>query len=402
MILPMCVSVLIVGFGISGKASAALLEKRGIPWVAVDKKGPIFDSADYPLDSISQVILSPGIPRSHPIVYRAIKKGIEVIGEVELALRLVENRCVGVTGSNGKTTTCSLITHALNTWGVKAKAVGNIGSALSSYLLEADREEILVIELSSFQLETLQTRNLEVGVILNITPNHLDRHASMDEYAKAKLDLQNCLQGPLFISSQVDRNWADLLGMRVVFDEEGSGSTRYVEFGAQNVLAAEKVCAYFGVSKENFIKALPSFKKPPHRMEFLGEKNGLIYYNDSKATSVEAVMHGVSLLEGHGVLIAGGVHKGASYQPWIQSFAGKVKLIVAFGEAASKMEEELAADFSFKRVDGLSEAADFAASVAEKGEFILLSPGCSSYDQFKSYEHRGDAFRKWFKKELFS
>ncbi len=392
--------VLIIGFGISGKASSALLESRGIAWTAVDKNGPIFDSADFDLAGISQVILSPGIPQSHPLVCKAMDAGLEVVGEIELALRLIENRCVGVTGSNGKTTTCSLITHVLNACGMKAKAVGNIGSALSSYLVNADRNEILVIELSSFQLETLHARKLELGVILNITPNHLDRHASMYEYAEAKSGLQRCVNGSLFISGQVERDWGHLFCDAQLFESDGEIPDEFACLGVQNVMAAEKVCAHFEISRENFLSALPSFKKPLHRMEFLGEKNGLIYYNDSKATSVEAVIHGVSLLKGHGVLIAGGVHKGASYQPWIRAFAGKVKTIVAFGASAAKMEEELGAYFSFKRVDVLEEASDFAASVAEKGEFVLLSPGCSSYDQFKNYEHRGDAFRKWFKKEL--
>jgi len=391
--------VLIIGFGVSGKATAALLSARGIPFVAVDKHGPVIDAPDFPLDLISQVILSPGIPQSHPIVQRAIKAGIEVIGEMELALRLVSNRCVGVTGSNGKTTTCSLITHALNFCGVKTRAVGNIGAALSDYLIHADAQEILVIELSSFQLETLTAKKLELGVILNITPNHLDRHASMEEYAMAKIGIQRCIQGALLVSTQVEQDWGKFLGPHEIFDVAPIFPAEYIQLGIQNGLAAEMVCAHFGIRRPNFLAALATFKKPLHRMEFLGEKNGRLYYNDSKATSVEAVVHGVSLLNGQGVLIAGGVHKGASYQPWIEKFKGKVKKIVAYGEAAAKMEVELSSSFPFERVDLLEEAANLAETVAEKGEFVLLSPGCSSYDQFKSYEHRGDAFRKWFKKE---
>ncbi len=392
--------ILIIGFGVSGKASAALLEKRGIPFAVVDQNGPVFDSPDFPLADISQIILSPGIPRTHPIVSRAIELGIEVVGEIEFALRLVENRCVGVTGSNGKTTTCSLITHVLNVCGLRAKAVGNIGSALSSYLLDADAGEILVIELSSFQLEALTARKFELGVILNITPNHLDRHASMEEYAEAKMGLQRCLDGNLFVSAQVDRDFAHLLGERQVFDLGGHFPEEFKSLGMQNVCAAQKVCAYFGVSEQDFLAAIGSFKKPSHRMEFLGEKNGRLYYNDSKATSVEAVLHGVSLLNGPVILIAGGVHKGASYRPWIGKFQGKVKHIVAYGQAADTLEADLANNFSFEKVRLLDEAAVKAEQMSEIGDFILLSPGCSSYDQFKSYEHRGDAFRKWFKKEL--
>ena len=387
---------LIIGMGVSGKAAAALLTKNGIPFVAVDRNGPLYDTADVPLDLISQVILSPGIPRSHPLVQRALQNGIEVIGELEMALREVKNRCIGITGSNGKTTTCSLITHVLTYCGLKARAVGNIGAALSDYLLHQDPSEILIIELSSFQLETLFSKKMELGVVLNITPNHLDRHASREEYAFAKIGMRRCVE-KLLISKQVQRDWnVDA----EVFDASTLFSAEYRQFGVQNVQAAERVCAHLGISQADFLAALPTFQKPLHRMEFLGEKNGRIYYNDSKATSVEAVVHGVSLLQSTGILIAGGVHKGASYKPWIASFRGKVRKIIAFGAAAPLMEAELAADLPLERVATLEEAAERAAAVAERGEFILLSPGCSSYDQFVDYQHRGDAFRKWFKKEM--
>jgi UDP-N-acetylmuramoylalanine--D-glutamate ligase len=392
--------VLIIGFGVSGKACAALLTKRGVPFVVVDKNGPIIDSADFPLDSISQVILSPGIPKSHPIVRRAVELGLEVVGEMEFALRLVENRCIGVTGSNGKTTTCGLIAHVLNRCGIQAKAVGNIGAALSSYLMDPNKEEVLVIELSSFQLEDVKAKKIELGLILNITPNHLDRHASMDEYAEAKMGLIRCLTGPLYISTQVKNEWGHLCPSGALFDTNIELRPEFLDIGIQNVSAAKKVCEYFGVKDADFSAAIQSFKKPLHRMEFLGEKNGRMYYNDSKATSVEAVLHGVSLVKGPVILIAGGVHKGASYEPWIEKFRGKVKQIIAYGQAATNMKEELAPYFLFEKVETLDEAANLAEKNGVEGDFILLSPGCSSYDQFKDYEHRGDAFRKWFKKEL--
>lgn len=377
--------VLILGFGVSGRASAALLDKQGVAWVAVDKKGPVFDTADFDLEDVSQVVLSPGVSPSHPIVVRAKERGIEVIGEIELAFRFVKNRCVGVTGSNGKTTTCSLIAHVL-----KCRAVGNIGSALSEYLLAPDEDEILVVELSSFQLETLEAKKMELGVILNITPNHLDRHSSMEEYVAAKARIgQVCDQ--LLVSKQV----AELFPKALIFDLDSICPEEYIQLGAQNVCAAMAVCAHFGVGREAFIRALATFKKPPHRLEFVRNFRGISYYNDSKATSLDAVMHAVALMPGQTILIAGGVHKGASYAPWIEKFRGKIKKIVAYGQAAAIMEDELAPFFAFERVDRLTEAAEVATKSASVGECVLLSPGCSSYDQFENYEQRGLAFKHW-------
>ena len=181
----MHMKALVIGFGISGKSAAALLQKQGYTVVAVDKNPnlkaegiEIFpDSEDFPLDGYSLAILSPGIPLTHPLVRKALKAGIEVIGEIEFAFRFLKNRCIGITGSNGKTTTVTMIAHVLNACGKKARALGNVGASLTGYLLDPDAEEILVIELSSFQIETLETRCLEAAGILNITPNHLDRYA---------------------------------------------------------------------------------------------------------------------------------------------------------------------------------------------------------------------------------
>src|SRR5579863_9723330 len=200
--------ILVIGFGVSGKAVMSLLQKKGISAIAVDKNpasGVALDTADFPMEGISQVIVSPGILPTHPLVQKAKKLGLEVIGELEFALRLTENRCVGVTGSNGKTTTTLLIAHALHSAGIPARAVGNVGTALSSYLLDPNPREILVIELSSFQLETMQSKKFDCAVYLNLTPNHLNRHASMFEYATAKANIQNCLKPKrkLFVSDQV-------------------------------------------------------------------------------------------------------------------------------------------------------------------------------------------------------
>jgi len=373
-------TTLILGFGVSGRATAALLKSRGLPFVAVDRNGPVLDAPDFPLHNISLVVLSPGIPPTHPIVQRALEKGIEVIGEVELAFRYLKNPCIGVTGSNGKTTTCSLIAHVLG-----CQAVGNIGSPLSA----VKHDELLVVELSSFQLETL-TKKFDLGIVLNIMPNHLDRYASMEEYARAKARLK---ADRLLISEQVARDWGGLFSGAEIFEVARICPEVYTQLGVQNVVCAELVCAQFGVGKERFLEALQTFKKPPHRVEFVHEKEGIRYYNDSKATSVEAVLHAMGMMDRKVVLIAGGVHKGSSYRPWI-GFRDKVKKIVAYGEAGPILEEELDKDFVVERVLKFGDAVKCAKASAKTGECVLLSPGCSSYDQFNNYEERGDAFKK--------
>jgi UDP-N-acetylmuramoylalanine--D-glutamate ligase len=295
------------------------------------------------------------------------------------------------------------VAHVLNSVGKKAKAVGNIGAALSEYLLQPNEAEILVVELSSYQLETMQAKKLQAAVVLNLTPDHLERYLSMKEYGAAKARIQDCLApgGKLFVSKQVP---ADLFHVPFqIFDKEippEISNLKSIRLGvpeAQNVQAAFALCAEFGVKREEFDRALQTFRKPAHRIEWIGEKNGVHFYNDSKATNIDSVMHAMALFDSSVILILGGVDKGASYRPWIESFRGKVKKMVAYGEAASKMESELSSYFPFTRVKTMEEAVQVAKREAKAEEVVLLSPGCSSYDQFRSYAHRGDEFKRLVK-----
>ena len=391
---------LVIGFGVSGKASAALLQKHGWTVVAMDRNASgdvVPEDAPLSLPEFSLVVISPGIPPTHKTVRAAQALGIEVIGEIELAFRYVENRCIGVTGTNGKTTTTMLIAHALG-----GRAVGNIGFALSDYLLNPNPAEILVVELSSFQLETLSQKKLDHAVYLNLTPDHLDRYNTLHDYAAAKARIQNCLKpnGKVFISQQIKADFGDLFDPHktVVFHEpvDQRPSMQYTQWGmpeAQNVEASAAVCAEFGLNRAEFDKALRTFKKPAHRIEWLGEMNGVHYYDDSKGTNIDAVMHAVALFEGPIVLIIGGVDKGASYMPWVKSLRGKVRLMVAYGQAADKMETELKAHFPFVKTGLFADAVRRAKQEAKRGEVVLLSPGCSSFDQHKNYAHRGEEFK---------
>ncbi|HSX11612.1 MAG TPA: UDP-N-acetylmuramoyl-L-alanine--D-glutamate ligase [Chlamydiales bacterium] len=395
--------VLVIGYGVSGRAAAAFLIQQGYNVVVVDKKkslGVLPDSDDIPLDGISQVILSPGVPPTHPLVQKALKQNIEVIGEIELGFRNMRNRCFGVTGANGKTTTVLLTTHILNSAGKKARALGNVGDSLTGYLIDADPEEILVIELSSFQLETLHVRCLEAAIVLNITPNHLDRYPNMEAYAEAKARIQEC--GKTYVSNQVKEEFGTLFKQAELFEKEVDllNHLSYTQLGMpskQSVQAAYLICARCGVTNDDFLRGVKSFRKPPHRIEWVAEIDGVSYYNDSKSSNIHSVMHAVERFPGPLVLIIGGVHKGSSYLPWAKSFNGKVRAIVAYGEAAPIMEKELAALFPFQRVEKFAEAVERARREAKVKETVLLSPGCSSYDQFQSYEHRGEEFKRLVK-----
>ncbi len=395
---------LVLGYGVSGKAAAAFLRSQGAQVFVADKKGEdgIFpDSADLSLEGFDQLILSPGIPQNHPLVQKARASGIEVAGEADLGMRHLFNRCFGITGSNGKTTTATLTEHLLNAAGIRARSLGNVGNSICSYLLEADPTDVLIIELSSFQLETLKEKKLEAAILLNITPNHLDRHASMREYAEAKAGIRNCLKlgGKLYVSEQVQRDFPELFSKDESFEKNLAliselSYTQWMMPSKQSVQAAYLLCKRCGVTDADFLRGLASYKKPPHRIEWVAEINGVSYYNDSKSSNIHSVLHAVGRMDGELILIIGGVHKGASYKPWVEPFQGKVRQIIAYGKAASIMHYELSPHFSFIQVDRFADAVRLAKQMAKKPESVLLSPGCSSYDQFENYEQRGDEFKR--------
>ncbi len=388
----------VLGLGVSGKAASAFLLSQGVEVIGVDRKidalsqtpeiqklvsqGLVLSNEDISLSQVDQVILSPGIPLSHPLVVRAQKENIEVVGEVEFSFRHIRNRCIGITGSNGKTTTTLLITHILKEAGFPAFALGNVGTGLSTYLLHPNPNDILVVELSSFQLETLKTRCLDFALILNITENHLDRYHSMKEYVEAKLSIQRCLKesGELFVSRQA----ASFCSGKIFDDGEKP----------QNVQAAFAICRQFGITEEELCKAAASFKKPLHRIEEIGSINGVAFFNDSKSSNIESVMYAVRQFSGPLILIVGGLDKGSSYTPWISCFKGKVKHVIAYGMARDKIEKEIGSQIPCTKVGPFAEAVNTAIAMGQEKDTVLLSPGCSSYDQFPNFEHRGDAFRE--------
>ncbi len=403
----------VLGLGISGRAAVRFLLKQGHRVIGLDQKVKnavlsgiedllslgvqLFEDSEKHLENVSQLVLSPGIPWSHPVVQKAQEMGIEVVGEVEMAMRHLSNPAIGITGSNGKTTTTLLIQHVLQHVGIQARALGNVGVGLSSYLLDPNPEEVLVIELSSFQLEALKARSLDIAVILNITENHLDRYGSMEKYAAAKLRIQDCLKenGTLFVSSSVFEQYNKTLCPSVIFDDE-----KDLEL---NICAAWKVVQQFGISKSSFLEAISSFQRPKHRIEFVAESDGVVYYNDSKASSVTSVIYAMEKMDRPVLLIVGGTDKGLCYTPWIEHFKGKVQHIFAYGLAKDKIEKDLSSAFPLTKVSLFGEAVSSACRMARRGDAVLLSPGCASYDQFQNFEHRGDVFKQmvmtWIEKK---
>lgn len=410
---------LVIGLGISGTSAAQFLLKKGFSVTGVDKQPKQIAGIDVRLDSDSirvgdfdLVILSPGIPQTHPLIEQALKLGIETIGEAELALRYLPGKKLGITGTNGKTTVTLLTTHILNEMGTKARAVGNVGDPLTSQM--DDPAEVFVVELSSYQLETMSSRVLDRAVILNITPDHLDRYSSMEEYANAKFRIKNCLKenGELFVHESIIPPFDDYLNYgfnsdsNLQSDGEKLLYQKIIEYylpkeyrdklshDLLNFMASYALCREWIISSDHLDRAVASFKKPPHRIEFVRTLDNVSYYNDSKGTNINAVLRAVESLPPGILLIAGGVDKGSAYTPWIEGFNGRVEKIYAIGQAANKMAEQLSTHISVEIFPSLEAAVQTARVNARPGNQILLSPGCSSYDMFRDYKHRGETFIK--------
>ncbi|MBA2729002.1 MAG: UDP-N-acetylmuramoyl-L-alanine--D-glutamate ligase [Parachlamydiaceae bacterium] len=410
-------SLLVLGMGLSGRSAASFLLSQGARVVAYDKDieslkmNPsiqtlknqgleFFDpKSKDSLKEFSVIVSSPGIPLSSPIYQEALLSGVEIIGEIELAFRHISTPCIGVTGTNGKTTVTLLIEHVLNKIGIEAKAVGNVGVPLTSMI--GSQAEVLVVELSSYQLETMHSKILDAAVLLNITPDHLERYGNMEEYAEAKARIFECVKplGNLLISEKCHHEWKGLFQKNklFVFDRDKTVLNNFKDkspHDIENLLAAYHICLQWGVNEEQFMRAQESFVKPPHRIEFVRNVRGVNFIDDSKGTNIDAVIKAVESINGPIILIAGGVDKGFSYSSWLKPFEGKVRLICVIGEASNKMYDELSSSFPVERFLGLETAVHFSMKNASIGNTVLLSPGCSSYDMFTDYTHRGREFQR--------
>jgi UDP-N-acetylmuramoylalanine--D-glutamate ligase len=398
--------MIVLGMGVSGLAAARFLKEQGIDVIGVDSRDVVTDicpivKEDTEIIGHDTVVVSPGIPLSHPLC----QSGREVINEIGLAAKFIKNKIIiGVTGTNGKTTVALLLEHVLNDNGVKTKAVGNIGHPLIDEIFSD--VEVLVVELSSFQLELTPQPFIDLAVILNISSDHLDRHKNIAEYAKAKLNIAKALKtnGKLFVEENCSRELGSLLqGVEYKTFGFGNENLEYMlpvrykgrkNHDVLNILAVVSLCKELGIEVNGFIESVESFRKPEHRIEFVCEIAGVNYYNDSKATNVDSVICAVDSLDGKIVLIAGGVDKGMNFASWVEAFVGKVDNIVLIGQATEKLENILTGRYIVHKTQTLEEAVQQAKGLARRGENILLSPGCASFDMFDNYAHRGKEFKR--------
>lgn len=440
--------VLVFGTGISGIGAAKLLEKVQAEVILYDgneklckeeirKKLPKDSKCEIVLGALSKellesldlVVMSPGVPLDIPAVEQIKAAGIPIWGEIELAYQMSEGMVLAITGTNGKTTTTALLGEIMKAYAESVFVVGNIGNPYTDAALSMTEDSYTVAEISSFQLETIDTFAPKVSAILNITEDHLNRHHTMEEYIRVKeLITKNQTKEDYCILNYEDevlREFGEKCPAKTVF----FSSERKLEKGVfldgdviclktdketfeivkteelkilgkhnyENVMAASAMAYYAGVPMEVIHKAVTQFRAVAHRIEFVEEIDGIAYYNDSKGTNPDAAIKGIQAMNRPTLLIGGGYDKESSYEEWIQSFDGKVKYLVLIGQTREKIQEA-AHKCGFMNTilaDNLEEAVSICTEKAEKGDAVLLSPACASWGQFDNYEQRGDKFKEY-------
>ncbi len=404
---------LVVGLARSGRSAAAALAGAGDEVVAYDRSADadvsdltaevqLGDWDDDTLGGVDLVVKSPGVPSEAPPVAAARSKGIPVISEIELGARLLPNPILGVTGTNGKTTTTALLGAMFDAAGVPAAVAGNIGRPLTSLVGTVGPDAWIVCELSSFQLEDIETLQPRIAVLLNLEPDHLDRHGSFDAYRDAKLRIfENQDANDVAI---VPLGLGPLPGAapRVEFDGDDPLPAEPRIPGAhnrENAAAATAAARAAGIPDAAIAEALASFPGVEHRIEEVGTIAGVRYVNDSKATNVAAALRALASFPGaRKLVILGGRGKAEPYAPLSEAFAPRDRAYV-IGEAADEIAAALeTAGVEFERHDDLASAVAAASREAGEGDVVLLSPACASFDQFTSYEQRGEEFGKLVQK----
>jgi UDP-N-acetylmuramoylalanine--D-glutamate ligase len=392
--------VLVWGLGKSGRSAVKLLESKGFEvFSGDDARGDRWEDL---LPLVDTLVLSPGIPPSHPLWKKAQSLELEVIGELELAWRFFEGKVIAVTGTDGKSTTVSLIYEMLKSAGLKARTAGNIGTPFSDVALN-DPRSIAVVEVSSFQGKTLKTFRPSVGCFLNFHPDHLDWHPTLEDYLKSKQRIFiNQREDDLFIAGSVQREVLSTptRARKVLAPEEKIplDFSRMKLRGAHN-LSNAKVASIaamrFGVEPEAIQKVLEEFEGLPFRMEKVGTFRGAEIYNDSKSTTPNSLRAALeSFPDRSVVLIAGGKDKGADFGFLRGTVRKKVKACFLIGEARFKIKESWDSSCEIFLSESLSEAVEKAARILGQGDFLLFSPGCSSFDMFENYVRRGEKFNE--------
>ena len=440
-------NVLVFGTGISGIAAAGLLEDKGAHPVLFDGNAELEEKAiraklpeeskaeillgdltDEQIRSLDLVVLSPGVPTDLPLVNRLRESGLKIWGEIELAYECSRGDVLAITGTNGKTTTTSLLGAIMQHAKESAFIVGNIGIPYTQIVEETKESSVTVAEISSFQLETIEQFRPRVSAILNITPDHLNRHHTMEEYIRVKelittnqTEEDTCV---LNYEDEVLREFGKTLKCQVIFFSslrtlekgiylngemieynDGTGimticSVKELNLPGrhnyENVCAAVAMALAYGISLEDIRYVLVRFKAVEHRIEYVTEVNGVVYYNDSKGTNPDAAIKGIQAMDRPTLLIGGGYDKNSSYEEWINAFDGKVRYLVLLGQTKEKIAEA-AGRCGFEHVimtESLEEAVGFCAEHANPGDAVLLSPACASWGMFPNYEVRGKRFKE--------
>jgi UDP-N-acetylmuramoylalanine--D-glutamate ligase len=371
--------VLVLGLARSGEAAVAALERRGVDVVAADRT--LGNDGDLSLlGDVELMVKSPGVPRESPLVAEAERRGLGIWSEVELGYQLLRPRLVGVTGTNGKTTTTELLGAILD-----APTAGNVGRALTGLDGEVEPGALVVCELSSFQLEDVHELACEVAVLLNLEPDHLDRYASFEDYRDAKLRIFERAR------AKVVPKGSGLDGTEFsAKDELPAEPLIRGAHNRENAAAATAAARALGVPDEQIAEALRTFPGVPHRLEPVGEAAGVRYVNDSKATNVAAALRALAAYAGEPVhLILGGSRKGEDFAPLAAAIGSNVRSVHLIGETAA----DLAAAIP-RAHDDRDLVTALAHIQAQPGDVVLLSPACASYDQYRDFEERGEEFRR--------
>jgi UDP-N-acetylmuramoylalanine--D-glutamate ligase len=435
--------VLVVGLGKSGASSAVFLKQLGARVTVSDAKteeelaqeipalldaGVVVETGKHGERTFREqdlIVVSPGVPKDMPKLVQARQLGIEVIGEIELASRFLKGKIVAITGSNGKTTTTALTGEVLEAGGLQTQVGGNIGTPAISLVHASSDDSFTVLEVSSFQLETIESFKPYVGVVINVTPDHLDRHGSFEGYAAAKGRLfENQTAEDYAVLNAQDatcQEYAKNLRSQVIwFDtknevERGAfirnGQIYYRDGGETQIMPVSEVTLKGAHNLENILasvcsgmiagcepakirKAVGEFKAVEHRLEFVTTINGVQYFNDSKATNVDATIKALESFPANIHIILGGKDKGSDYTVLKPLLRERAKRVYTIGAAAEKIESHLGGVVEIIRAGTLDKAIRLAHEVAVPGDVVVLAPACASFDQFKSYEHRGRVFKE--------
>ena len=404
---------LVLGLARSGQAAALALASRDVPTIGVDRAaeldtGRLAEAGveihlgteeEGLLDGVELLIKSPGVPGESPLAAGARARGIPIWSEVELGFRLLRNPFVGITGTNGKTTTSELLGAMFRAADRPVAVAGNVGRPLTSLDHALDKEAWIVCELSSFQLEDVHRLRPRVAVLLNLEPDHLDRHGSYDSYRDAKLRIfENQTEADIAV---VPRGFEAVLGGadRVEFRADDPLPAEPLipgDHNRENAAAATAAARAAGIEEDAIAEALRTFPGVEHRLELVDERDGVRFVNDSKATNTAAARRGIAAYSGQPLrLILGGSLKGESFDELAEGLPASVRSIDLIGEATEAIAASLArAGRTFRRSGDLATAVGAAAGDAEPGDVVLLSPACASYDQFHDFEERGETFRR--------